>query len=69
MGVQVQLRADVVPVGEAALLDPRDVSHQVRAVLLHVLLQGVLDLVGNVVDLGQDGECDAVELKYKKAEI
>lgn len=68
MRVQVQLGADVVPVGEAALLDPGHVPHQVRAVLLHELLQRVLDLVRDEVDLGQHGERHAVQLLFLEAE-
>lgn len=63
MGVHVEGRADLVPVGEAALLHPRAVANQIRAVLLHVVAEGERDLLVDVQNLSQVREGDNIELQ------
>lgn len=62
MGVQIELGADLLPVGEAALLDARHMADQIRAVLGHVVAQRQRHLLGDEVDLRQDAEGDNVQL-------
>lgn len=54
MRIEVQLRADLVPVGEALVLHARDMTNQVGALLGHVVAQRICDVLGEIVELRED---------------
>lgn len=49
--IEVQLRADLIPVGEALVLHARNVANQVGALLGHVVAQRIRNVLGQIVEL------------------
>jgi len=54
--IEVQLRADLVPVGEALVLHAGHVANQVGALLGHVVAQRIRNVLGQIVELREDRE-------------
>lgn len=66
VGVQVEVCADLVPVGEAAVFHSVDQTHKIGARLGHVVSELISHLFVHKVNLSQVGEHHNVQLKNSK---
>lgn len=62
MSIQIEFRADFVPVGEASFLDPWYMANQIWAMLSDVISQWEIDLFRDERELWQDSERNDIQL-------
>lgn len=61
MRIQIQLCADLIPVGEALVLHARHVANQIGTLLGHVIAQRIRNILGQIMQLRQHRKCDHIQ--------